>query len=240
MNAEASHVLSVNVFCKRYGISILGVYQRKKVIKFFLQDGNVRIKFTVPHFKLTMLNLNDGSPSNDVAIYAGIGCTMAVIFVVAIVCCSLKRYGQRETQQRIVNVLSPVSAFFKTVFTNRASVYMTKRDWSKPDTHWSKAKLIREILDDLLQNALLVAGAILSVALASRLSSSHNPLVVNNEVGDFFSADMLVKDGLQSLASKLNLLSTILSSIIIVINSGIVAVWTLTKIGDKTTWMKVI
>ena len=91
-----------------------------------------------------------------------------------------------------------------------------------------------------LQNALLAAAAILSVTLASRLSSEHNPLVVNNEVGDFLSADMLVKDGLQNLADKLDLLSTILTTVIIVTNSGIVAVWTLTKFGHKTTWMKVL
>ena len=91
-----------------------------------------------------------------------------------------------------------------------------------------------------LQNALLVAAAILSVTLASKLNSEHNPLVVNNEVGDFLSADMLVKDGLQNLADKLNLLSTILTTVIIVINAGIVAVWTLTKIGKKFTWMKVL
>ena len=165
---------------------------------------------------------------------------IAVVFAVTILCCCLKRYGPRETKHRVVDFLSPVWAFFMTVLTKRTSVYMAKRDLSQPASHWSGAKLAKEILDDLLQNALLMAGAILSIILASRLNSRNNPLIVNNEVGGFLSADMLVEDGLQSLGHKLNLLSAILTTAIIVINSGIVVVWTLTKVGDKTTWMKVI
>ena len=179
------------------------------------------------------------SDLHEVAIYIGVCTTVAVIFIVAGLLGALKKFGAREIKQKLVDCLRPIWASVKTVLTNRMSVYTSKRDWSKPDTHWSNARLAKEICDDLLQNFFLVACAIISVCFAIKLGGEHNPLVVNNEVGESVSPDMLVKDGLESLGEKLTLLSNLLVAIISVMTFGIVAVWCFTKIGDKAGWMKV-
>ena len=180
-----------------------------------------------------------GSNLPKVTIYVGVGSSVAMIFLVAGLFAALRKVGVRETKQRLIDCLRPAGALIKTGLTNRLSVYTAKRDWSKPDTHWSSARLAREICDDVFQNGLVLAGAVLSVALAFKLDGKHNPLIVNNVVGESASAGMLIEEGLRSLIDKLDLLSKLLVAVISVTAFSIVAVWCFTKIGDKAGWMRV-
>ena len=86
----------------------------------------------------------------------GIGCTLVVVLGALALCVCLKRFGLRETRQRLFDLGRPMCVGIKTVLTNRAGVYMANRDWSKPETHWSDARLAREICDDLLQGGMYI------------------------------------------------------------------------------------